>query len=423
MRFSLAALALGGAAILGTVGGCERFEKKPPAPPPPPPEVMTLEIAPRNVELPSEWLGTLDGTVNAQIRAKVQGYLLRQVYADGSLVKKGEVLFEIDPRPFVAALDQAKGQLAQAEGQLGQAQAALGKADIDVERYTPLAATKAISQQELDDAVQAQLAARAGVDAAKANIAAAKAKVEDAQLNVDFTKITAPIDGIASIATTQVGDLVGPGSGVLTTISTVDPIRVYFPVSEQDFLKAAKRLGSSFANGAPKDTLQLLLSDGNLYEKRGSVIAANRQVDSKTGTVMIAGEFPNSENLLRPGQYARVRAITQRLENAIVVPQRALTEVQGAFQVYVVDSDDKIAVREVELGPQVNASDRIIAKGLEEGDEIVVEGQLKVRPGMKAVAKPWNPAPAKKTKKKAGEPSAAPEKTATDKEEAGSSGN
>lgn len=384
--------------MLALAVGCERFERKEPPPPPPPPEVLVTEVTTRTVPLSSEWVGSTDGVVNAQIRAKVQGYLLRQAYADGAFVRKGELLFEIDPRPFQAALDQAKGQLAQAEGQVGEAEAALGKADIDVRRYTPLAEAKAISQQELDNAIQAQLAARAGVAAAKANVDAATANVADAQLNLDFTRITSPVDGIASIATTQVGDLVGPSSGVLTTVSTVNPIRVYFPVSEQEFLKASERLGGKLSEPV-KDLLEMTLSDGRTYGHRGTVVAANRQVDLRTGTVMIVGEFPNPDNILRPGQYARVRAVTRTVEDAVVIPQRAVVEVQGSFQALVVNDDDKLEVRPIELGPQVSASEVIVAKGLEGGETLVVEGTQKARPDTKVTTKEWNPAPPAKKKR------------------------
>lgn len=385
--------------------GCERFEKKPEAPPPPPPEVLVVEVATREVPISSEWVGTTDGLVDASVRAKVQGYIVRQAYPDGGFVKKGDLLFEIDPRPFEAALDQAKGMLAQAEGVLGQAQAFLGKADIDVTRYRPLAAANAISQQDLDNAIQAQIGARAAVSAAQASIEAAKAQVVNAELNLEFTKIVSPVDGIAAIATTQVGDLVGPSTGTLTTVSTVDPIRVFFPISEQEYLKAADRLGGKSADQS-KAVLQLVLSDGSIYGQTGRVSAADSEVDLKTGTIKIVGLFPNPKNLLRPGQYARVRTVTQLLPNAVVIPQRAVTEVQGSFQVWLVDDDGKLVVRGVQLGQRINASEVIVTQGLEAGETIVVEGLQKGRPGMKVTTKPWSPTPtaAKSKKGKSAQP-------------------
>ena len=283
-----------------------------------PPEVQVVQVEQKDVPIYSEWVGTLDGFINAQIKAQVTGYLLRRNYTEGSYVKKGQLLFEIDPRTFQAALDQAKAQLANAEGQLAQAEANQVKAQLDVNRYAPLAKEQAVTQQDLDNAVQANLAAQAQVRVAKAQIDAAKAQVDAAQLNLGFTKVVSLIDGIAGIALAQIGDLVGP-TGLLTTVSMVDPIKVYFPVSEQEYLNyikenpdAAKRAEQERQLG-----LELILADGSLYPQKGTFALADRQVDVRTGTLRLEGRFPNPGNILRPGQFARVRAITKIEEQAL----------------------------------------------------------------------------------------------------------
>lgn len=388
---------------------------------PPPPTVEVVQVEQRDVPIYSEWIGTLDGMVNAEIRAQVSGYLLRQVYREGSFVRKGQLLFEIDPRPFQAALDQAKGdlakaeaQLAQANGQLLQAQAQLaqstanqGKTQLDVERYTPLAKEKAVTAQELDNAVQANLAsqaqvkassagvetAKAEIVAAKATIAASEAAVRTANLNLGFTKVFSPIDGIAGIALAQVGNLVqpnNPNSGALTTVSTVDPIKVYFTLSEQEYLNFAKRSPSQKRWGTEEKNLNLdlVLADGSNYPQKGKFFVADRQVDQKTGALRLVGIFPNPGNTLRPGQYGRVRAVTSTKEGAMLLPQRAVTELQGSYRVAVVGNDNKVNIRQVKVGNRVDSM-WIIEDGLKPGEKVVAEGTQKVRPDAIVNPKPF----------------------------------
>ena len=332
---------------------------------PPPPEVRVITLAPTNVPIFEEWIGTLDGFVNAQIHAQVTGYLLTQNYAEGSEVKKGDLLFQIDPRPFQAALDQANAKLAQDKAQSG-------KTELDVKRYTPLAKDQAISQEELDDAIQANLAA-------EAQLKADEAAVESAQLNLGFTKITSPIDGLAGIALAQIGDLVGQSGGVLTTVSTLNPIKVYFQISEQSYLNFWRHHAAG--SGAETNVeLQLIFSDGSVYPQKGRFFFADRQVNPDTGTLQIVGLFPNANLILRPGQYGRVRAQTQTLTNALLVPQRAVTELQGTYQVFVVDNQNKAHIRSVKVGEQIG-SDWFIENGLKPGDRVVVEGTQKAKEG------------------------------------------
>jgi membrane fusion protein (multidrug efflux system) len=335
----------------------------------------------------------LDGLVNAQIRPQVTGYLLRQNYKDGSFVKKGQLMFEIDPRTFQAALDQAKGQLANAEQQLAQAEANQVKAQLDVNRYVPLAKEQAVTQQDLDNAVQANRAAQAQVRAAKGQIDAAKAQVDAAQLNLSFTKVVSLIDGIAGIAQAQIGDLVGPAS-LLTTVSTVDPIKVYFPVSERGYLDYVKE-NPDAAKRAAQETqlaLELLLADGTLYSHKGRFSLADREVDVKTGTLRLQGLFPNPGNILRPGQFARVRAITTTKKGALLVPQRAVTEMQGSYQVAVVGNDNKVSIRPVKVGERVG-TEWIIEEGLKPGEKVVAEGIQRVKAGMTVDPKPFKAIP------------------------------
>lgn len=349
------------------IAGCTKK-----APPPPPPEVEVITLEPTNVPIVEEWIGTLDGYVNAQIRAQVTGYLLKQDYSEGSEVKRGDLLFEIDPRPFQATLNQAKSKLAQDQAQLG-------KADLDVRRYTPLAQEQAISQEELDNAVQAKLAA-------EAQVKADEAAVETAQLNLGFTRITSLIDGLAGIALGQIGDLVSPSSGLLTTVSTIDPIKVYFQVSEQSYLNFWRRHTSS--GSETNIELQLVLSDGSLYAERGRVFFADREVNPNTGTLQVVGLFPNPGFILRPGQYGRVRAQTQLKQNALSVPQRAVAELQGTYQVSVVGQTNRVHVQPVKVGEQVGPA-WIIENGLKPGDRVIVEGIQKAKEGTVVVPKPW----------------------------------
>jgi RND family efflux transporter MFP subunit len=349
---------------------------KKPAPPPPPPVVEVATVIQKDVPITKEWIGSLEGYVNADIRPQVTGYVLSQVYKEGTFVRRGDVLFEIDPRQFQAALDQAKGFLAQNE-------AALGKAKLDVARFTPLVAERAISQQELDNAVAAERQAQANVDSARA-------AVEQAQLNLSWTKVKSPIDGIAGIAKSQVGDLVN-GQTTMTTVSVVDPIKVYFNPSEQEYMAWALKRGpvDAVRSTPPQDKgmLSLVLSDGTAYPQRGDPVLANRNVDVKTGTIQVEGVFPNPSHLLRPGQYAKVHAAMDVKKGAILVPQRAVSELQGLFQVAVVGPGDKVEIRPVQTGDRIGSL-WIVEKGLSPGDRVIVEGIQKVKPGMVVKTKP-----------------------------------
>ena len=356
----------GAGALMLLAVGCQR--KAPPGPPPPP-EVEVITVMPTNVPVFEEWIGTLDGYVNAQIHAQVTGYLLAQNYAEGSQVRTGDALFQIDPRPFQAVLDQAKAKLEQDQAQLG-------KTELDVKRYTPLAQEQAISQEELDNAVQANLAA-------KAQVKADEAAVETAGLNLGFTKITSPVDGLAGRALAQIGDLVGQSSAVLTTVSTIDPIKVYFQISEQSYLS----FWQHHAAGSGAETnleLQLIFADGSVYPQTGKFYFADRQVNPSTGTLQIAGLFPNPNSILRPGQYGRVRAQTHELTDALLVPQRAVSQLQGAYQVAVVDETNAVHLQPVKVGEQ-NGANWIIESGLKPGDRVVAEGSQKVKAGMVVV--------------------------------------
>lgn len=437
-----------GIASLVVVAGLFVFARsnKPVAAAPRPLEVEVISVQQSDVPIYKDWIGTTDGMVNAEIKAQVTGYLLRQDFKEGSLVKKGQLLFEIDPRPFQAAVDQANGQVAQFQGQLeqatsqvvqaeaqleqansqlsqaqaqlAQAQANQVKTQLDVDRYRPLIEQKAVTQQEYDNAVQANVAsqaqvdaARAGIEAARAQLAHAKAQVSTAKagvatakgqlenakatvntavLNLGFTRITAPIDGIVGIAQAQVGNLVSTTSGPLTTVSTVDPIKVYFTLSEQEYLSYTKpTLHNAEESGALDQLeLELVLADGTTYPDKGKFYFADREVDPKTGAIRMAGVFPNSGNLLRPGQYGRVRAVTSVRQEALLVPQRAVTELQGTYQVAVVGPDNKVAIRPVKLGEK-SGSQWLVEEGLHAGESIVAEGTLKVRPGMTVSPKPF----------------------------------
>jgi membrane fusion protein (multidrug efflux system) len=349
-------------------------KKQAPAPPPLAVEVAT--VVQKDVPIVKEWIGSLEGYVNADIRPQVTGYVLRQIYKEGTFVRRGDVLFEIDPRQFQAALNQAKGFLAQNE-------AALGKAKLDVARFTPLVAERAVSQQELDNAMASQRQAQANVDSARA-------QVEQAQLNLGWTKVASPIDGIAGIAKSQVGDLVN-GQVTMTTVSVVDPIKVFFNPSEQEYMDWAQKRGpvDAVRSTPPQDKgmLTLILSDGTAYPERGDPILANRNVDVKTGTIQVEGVFPNPTHLLRPGQYAKVHAATDVKKGAILVPQRAVSELQGLHQVAIVGPNNKVEIRPVQTGDRIGSL-WIIEKGLSPGDRIVVEGIQKVKPDMVVNPKP-----------------------------------
>src|SRR2546427_95556 len=428
------------AALIATVRS-----SKPAQAAPRPLDVEVAQVEQKDVPIYSEWIGTTDGMVNAEIKAQVTGYLLRQDYKEGSFVKKGQLLFEVDPRPFQAALDQANGQVAQFQGQLEQAnsqvtqaeaqvaqansqilqsQAQLAEAQanqiktqLDVNKYAPLAEQKAVTQQDLDNAVQVNVVAKAQVEAARAGVETtraqlraanaqigtakaaietakgqienARATVKTAELNLGFTRITSPIDGIAGIAQAQVGNLITTTSAPLTTVSTVDPIKIYFTLSEQQYLylnKAGLITARSEARVAQIE-LELILANGSTFPQKGNFYFADRQVDQKTGAIRMAGLFPNPENVLRPGQYGRVRAVTATKNDALLVPQRAVTELQGTYQVAVVGGDNKVEIRTVKVGDRAD-SNWIIEDGLKAGESVIVEGLQKVRPGAVVNPKP-----------------------------------
>ncbi len=374
LRPSLGMLALTGALL---VSACNKTEQ---APSPPPPTVEVAEVVQKDVPIYQEWVGTLDGMVNAQILAQVSGYLIKQNYREGEPVKKGQLLYEIDPRVFQAALDQAKGNLARQE-------AVLKTARLDMERVQRLLPEKAVSVRDRDNAVGREASAQA-------EVLAAKAAVEKAQLDLGFTKITSPIDGITGISKAQLGNLVGPGSSneVLTTVSQVDPIKAYVPLSEQQYLQFAreKQENGERREGPP---LELILADGSTYSHPGKFFFANRQIDVQTGTIQIATLFPNPGNILRPGQYARVRAIVKQRPGALLVPQRAVGEMQGRRLVAVVNSDNTVEIRPVKVSETIGTL-WVIEEGLKPGERVIAEGIQKARPGSKVNPIPYAETPA-----------------------------
>jgi len=352
------------------------------APPPPLIQVHVADVIQKDVPIQMEWVGTTDGSNNALIRAQVSGYLLNRPYREGSFVKKGDVLFQLDPSKFQTALDQAQGELAKAQAQFT-------KTKQDVERDTPLAKAGAISQKELDDSVQSYAAT-------KGSLAAAKAAVKQAKLNLGWTRITSPIDGIVGISKAQIGDLID-ASTELTSVSTLDPIKVYFPVSEQEYFEAAEKIQQGYQDKQEGKEyslahLELVLGGEKVYPHKGQFYLVDRQVDQKTGTIRVAALFPNPKNLLRPGQFARVRVVTKTREHAILIPQRAVTEMQGNYQVAVVTPENKVEIRPVKVG-QRSGSLWIINQGLNSGERVVVEGLQKVKAGMTVDPKPFQDQP------------------------------
>jgi RND family efflux transporter MFP subunit len=352
--------------------GCGRTQA---ATPSPPPEVRVVPVVQQDVPVYSEWVATLDGYVNAQVRPQVSGYIIKQNYKEGSLVRKGEVLFEIDPRPFQAALDRAKGDLAQAQAQLG-------KSTLDVERDTPLAEARAIAKSQLDNEIQAKLGAQALIESDKA-------AVEQAELNLEWTKVTSLVDGIAGIAQIQIGNLVGSNS-ILTSVSQLEPIKAYFPISEREYVlvqKNSNAISSNHAIGFFGNSLELILTDGSVYAQKGKILLADRQVDPNTGTIRIVASFPNPGNILRPGQYGRVRVETAIKKSALLTPQSAVAQSQGNYQVAVVGSDRKVSMRAVKPGQTVGTM-WVIDEGLKPGEQVVVEGLQKLRDGTLVTPKP-----------------------------------
>jgi membrane fusion protein (multidrug efflux system) len=375
--------------------GCGKEQKAQPQAP----IVEVVEVIKKDVPVYGEWVGTLDGSVNATIRAQVSGYLIKQNYKEGDFVKKDQVLFEIDPREYQAALDQARSVLQQSKAVLEQAKADVSRqearwdtAKANLKRIRPLAQQNAVSQKDLDDAVGTELSTRSGVDAAKAAVVAAEAQilgaqaaVEKAQLNLGFTRITSPIDGIAGIAKAQMGNLVGPGSiEELTTVSTVDPIKCYVSLSEQEYMRAQERRSKQLG----KVALDLILSDGSTYPYKGDIAFADRQVDVRTGTIRVAAIFPNPQNLLRPGMFSRVRAELGIKKAAPVVPQQAVAEIQGRYLVAVVSPENKVSIKPVKVG-QWFGQLWVIDEGLQAGEKVVAEGIQKVREGMVVSPKPF----------------------------------
>lgn len=352
---------LGSLLFLGVAlaNGCSSDKEKPA---PPPPGVTITPVVQKDVPIFQEWIGTMVGNTDADIRPKVEGFLLRRLYDEGTYVKQGQPLFRLDPRQSQASVEQAQGKLAEANAALAQAQ-------IDVNRYTPLVAEKAVSQAELDKAHSMEKAGKANVDAAQAVL-------DNAKLNLGWTTVASPISGIAGIAKVGIGDLMTPNT-VMTTVSTVDPIYVDFNVAEQDYLRFAReRTGQAAGH-----KLELYLGDGSLFPHEGHVLLVNREVDSRTGTIQVRATFPNPGNLLRPGQYARIRAVTEQRKNAMLIPQRAVAELQGIYQVGVVGNDNKVAIRSVKTGPQFGDM-WIIDSGLQPGDKVVVDGLQRLRDGM-----------------------------------------
>jgi membrane fusion protein (multidrug efflux system) len=354
---------------LALVAGCSKAAKGGP-PQFPPPDVTTTTVDQKDVAVYGDWVANLDGFTNAQIQPQVTGYLIRQDYKEGSEVRKGQILFEIDPRPFQAALDQAAGQLAQAKANLQLAQ-------INVKRDTPLAESRAIARSQLDNDLQTQAADEAGVKAQEA-------AVEAAQLNLGFTKVRSLLDGIAGIAATQVGSLVKTDT-VLTTVSQVQPIKVYFAISEQEYLALSKKAreggAADLLHSSSRVPIELTLSNGNVYPSKGRIVFVDREVNPSTGTIRVAAAFPNPQNLLRPGQYGRVRAQTAIEKNALLVPQRAVTELQGSYQVAVVNAENKVHIQAVQVGPQIG-TEWLITSGLKPGEQVVIEGNGKLMDGM-----------------------------------------
>ena len=355
------------AVLLVSALGCSDGKVRASAPPPPP----VVEVAPviqKDVPVQGEWVGTLEGFVNAQIQPQVSGYLIRQDYQEGALVRRGQLLFEIDPRPFQAVLDQAKGQLAQAEAQMANA-------ELNVKRDIPEAEAHAIPQSQLDTDTQSLRGAKAAVESGQA-------AVEQAVLNLGYTRVVSLIDGIAGINTVQVGNLVGP-STVLTAVSQLSPIKVYFPISEQEYLRMADGGGPGsvdFLTHASRIPLQLALADGSTYPHRGRIIFADRQVNTQTGTIQIVGEFPNSKNLLRPGQYARIQTPIGNVTGALLVPQAAVNQQQGTYQVTVVGADNRAQLRTVQVGPTVGTQ-WMITSGLKPGERVIAVGADKAKEG------------------------------------------
>src|ERR1700730_2645259 len=340
------------------------------------PEVLVTEVLQQDVPVVREWIGSLDGSVNADIRARVSGYLISQNYKEGTLVHQGDLLFQIDPSTYEAAVEQAKSAVAQSEANQLQSEQT-------EKRETQLFGQKVESQQNLDNAIQAN-------SAAKAEVKAQQAALRQAQLNLDFTKIRAPVTGIAGIANPGIGDLVGPSDAQpLMTMSTVDPIKAYFRISEQDYLKLARRLESARAKGEVAPPAEIILADGSLYPVQGKLTTVDRDVDQQTGTIRIEALFANPNNILRPGQFVRVRITVRNAQGALLVPQRAVNELQTSYEVAVIDRANRVQIRQVKVGDKVGSL-WVIEDGLKAGDQIVVEGMQKIRDGQMVKPVAWS---------------------------------
>jgi RND family efflux transporter MFP subunit len=381
-------------AMLSAGSGCR--EAQPVAAPPAVPEVTVANVIQRSVPLYSDWVGTTEGFVNAEIHPKISGYVLKQIYKDGDHVHAGQTLFQIDDREYQAALDQALADLAQKEADFKKNQQ-------DLARYIPLYQQQVISRQDFDHVDQATRASAAAVKSAAA-------QVETAKLNEQWTKVISLIDGIAGIAKAQVGNLVSPTS-VLTTVSQLDPIKVTFPISEREYLQYADRIKQHQETGtSPNEaSLAMILADGSTYKYPGRFYVANRQVNIQTGTIQIQGLFPNPENILRPGMYAKIRAATDVRTDALLVPQGAVLETQGQYQVAVVGPDNRVTIKMVKIGKQVGNL-RIIERGLSPGDKVVTQGLQKVSTGIQVKTRmmPANQAPAASPTSSDGAPPNAP---------------
>ena len=372
-RLDLVGVLMVAMAIICT--GCSSKNEKPA---PPPPGVTVTPAVQKDVPIHQEWVGTMSGNVDADIRPKVDGFLLSKLYTEGSYIEKGTPMFQLDKRQAQAAVEQAQGNLERARAGLGQAQ-------IDVRRYTPLVAQKAVSQAELDKALSAELAGKAGVDANQAVL-------DNAKLNLGWTTVTSPISGIAGVSKVQIGDLMTPVT-IMTTISSVDPIFVDLNVAEQDYLRFVRE---KTGRAAAQD-LQLILGDGTVYPRRGHALFVNREVDSRTGTIQVRGQFPNPGNVLRPGQYARIRAVTELRKGAVLIPQQAVSELQGVYQVGVISTDNKVTVKTVKLGPQ-SGEMWVVESGLQAGENVVVDGLQRIKTGMTVAPTPFkNTQPASPT--------------------------
>ena len=352
--------------FFATLAGCSSQEEKPA---PPPPGVTVTPVVQKDVDITQEWVGNMLGNIDANIRPKVDGFLLSQDYSEGSFVNKGQPMFHLDPRQAQAAVEQALGKLE-------HARAALGQAQIDVKRYTPLVAQKAVSQAELDKALSMERAAKAEVEANQA-------AVDNAKLNLGWTTVTSPISGVAGVSNVGIGDLMTPTT-LMTTVSSVNPIYVDFSIAEQDYMRFVReKLGQTAGR-----SLQLILGDGTTFPQRGRALLVNREVDTRTGTILVRAEFPNPGNVLRPGQYARIRAITEVRKGALVVPQQAVLELQGIYQVGVVGTDNKVTIQTVKLGPQL-ADVWLVESGLKAGDSVVVDGLQRIKSGMTVAPTPF----------------------------------